>query len=117
VIDALVPMAFVADVARSVAFYQKLGFEVCNRIEDQWAMMESAEARVMFSRASEPVDATQQAVLFYLYTRDVKALRQGLLAKGVAVSEIKHPDYMEEGEVRVEDPDGYVLLIGQEQPT
>lgn len=26
---------------------------------------------------------------------------------------ISHPFYMEKGEIRVADPDGYVLLIGQ----
>jgi hypothetical protein len=59
------------------------------------------------------VIAGQQAVLFYLYTDDLIALREVLLASGVAVSEISYPFYMEKGEIRLEDPDGYVLLIGQ----
>jgi hypothetical protein len=40
-------------------------------------------------------------------------LRDHLLASGVRVSTITYPDYMAKGEVRVEDPDGYCLLIGQ----
>jgi len=32
---------------------------------------------------------------------------------GVRVSAITHPAYMPKGEVRVDDPDGYCLLIGQ----
>jgi hypothetical protein len=31
----------------------------------------------------------------------------------VKVSRITYPDYMPKGEIRVEDPDGYCLLIGQ----
>ena len=67
----------------------------------------------MFARASEPVVASQQAVLFYLYTPDLVALRDHLLTSGVRVSAITYPDYMPKGEVCVEDPDGYCLLIGQ----
>ena len=31
----------------------------------------------------------------------------------VNLSSIAHPEYMPKGEVRLEDSDGYVLLIGQ----
>jgi hypothetical protein len=65
------------------------------------------------ARASGPIIADQQAVLFYLYSPDLIALREHLLAKGVKVSEITYPDYMPKGEIRIEDPDGYVLLVGQ----
>jgi hypothetical protein len=71
------------------------------------------QADLMFARASDPVIASQQAVLFYLYSPELIALRAHLLGNGVKVSPISYPDYMPKGEIRVEDPDGYVLLIGQ----
>jgi len=40
-------------------------------------------------------------------------LREHLVASGVRVSPITYPDYMPKGEIRVDDPDGYTLLIGQ----
>ena len=58
-------------------------------------------------------DFEQQAVLFYPYSPDLIALREHLLAKGVKVSSITYPEYMPKGEVCLDDPDGYVLLIGQ----
>jgi hypothetical protein len=67
----------------------------------------------MFARASAPVIASQQAVLFYLYSPNLVALREHLVANGVKVSPISYPDYMPKGEVRIDDPDGYCLLIGQ----
>jgi hypothetical protein len=67
----------------------------------------------MLTRASAPVIPSQQAILFYLYSPDLIALREHLLAAGVKVSPITYPEYMPKGEIRVEDPDGYVLLIGQ----
>jgi catechol 2,3-dioxygenase-like lactoylglutathione lyase family enzyme len=116
-IDRLVPMAFVADVARSIEFYGRLGFAVANTVEHggrlSWAMLTSGGASLMVSIASGPVDASVQAVLFYLYTNDIVATHAALGERGVKVGELTRPFYMPKGEVRVEDPDGYVLLIGQ----
>lgn len=83
----------------------------------------------MFARAIAPVVAPEQAALFYLYTHDLPGLRAHLLGAGLRdggeyrgcptrvdgrgrVWGITHPDSMPLGEIRVEDPDGYCLLIG-----
>ena len=114
----LIPMAHVADVQRSVDFYRMLGMELRGSLKGstgglQWAHVACEGAELMFARASEPVVASQQAVLFYLYTPNLIALRDHLLTSGVRVSAITYPEYMPKGEVCVEDPDGYCLLIGQ----
>jgi hypothetical protein len=111
-------MAHAADVQRSVDFYKKLGMEIRGSLRNpagelQWVHLARGQADLMFARASEPVIASQQAVLFYLYSPDLIALRDHLLASGVIVSPITYPEYMPKGEIRVEDPDAYVLLIGQ----
>jgi catechol 2,3-dioxygenase-like lactoylglutathione lyase family enzyme len=113
-----IPLARVADVQRSVDFYRLLGMEVRGSLRNssgelQWVSLACEHAELMFSRASEPVIPSQQAVLFYLYSPDLIALREHLIANGVNVSEITHPEYMTKGEICLEDPDGYVLLIGQ----
>lgn len=133
-VHTLIPMAHVADVEASLAFYANLGFVPINVLRDahaamRWAMLRSGNAAIMLARASGPIDAEQQAVLFYMYTHDVAALREALLGAGVAdatagaragdrdvgerVFPITHPDYMPAGEMRVIDPDGYVILVGQ----
>jgi hypothetical protein len=114
----LVPMAFAAHVQRSVDFYRLLGMEVRGSLrvpsgELKWVHLACDQAELMFSCASDPVIPSQQAVLFYLYSPDLIALREHLLANHVKVSAITYPDYMPKGEIRVDDPDGYVLLIGQ----
>lgn len=128
----LVPMAHVVDVDESIRFYALLGFRVYNRVapvsKTQWAWITSDRGHLMLAAASGPVAADQQAVLFYLYTRDLPALRKHLLSQGLSdggtfrgtpseqrrvVFEIAHPIHMPEGEMRVVDPDGYTLLIGQ----
>ena len=117
-VTGLIPMAFASDVQRSVDFYKLLGMELRGSLkagtgELRWAHVGCEQAELMFSRASEPVIASQQAVLFYLYSPNLVPLREHLIASGVRVSLITYPDYMPKGEIRVEDPDGSVLLIGQ----
>jgi hypothetical protein len=117
-VTGLIPMAFAAEVQRSVDFYRLLGMEIRGSLRApsgdlQWVHLACDQAELMFARASDPVIASQQAVLFYLYSPDLIALREHLLASGVKVSPITYPDYMPKGEIRVQDPDDYVLLIGQ----
>jgi catechol 2,3-dioxygenase-like lactoylglutathione lyase family enzyme len=117
----LVPYAHVRDVGASVDFYTRLGFEpistVGGRGQDQWwVYLQAGRARLMLAAADEPVVPGAQGVLFYLYTDDLVALRDGLVRSGLDPSPITHPPHMPAGEMRVHDPDGYVLLIGQLRP-
>jgi catechol 2,3-dioxygenase-like lactoylglutathione lyase family enzyme len=117
-VNGLIPMAHVADVQRSVDFYKLLGMEVRGRLRNpsgelQWVNVACEHAELMCTRASEPVIASQQMVLFYMYSPDLIALRELLLARGVKVSPITYPEYMLKGEICLQDPDGYTLLIGQ----
>lgn len=134
-VKRLVTFAHVVDVESSLVFYSALGFEPENVLRDAsgrafWALARSGEAEIMFALASGPIDAGQQAVLFYMYSQDVGALRGHLLAHGLhdggafdgrpgpngglrVVFGVTHPHYMQSGEIRVCDPDGYVVLVGQ----
>jgi hypothetical protein len=117
-VTGLIAMAHVANVQRSIDFYGLLGMELLGSLkassgELQWAHINCGNADLMLTRASEPVIPSQQAVLFYLYSPNLIALREHLIAAGVSVSPITYPPYMTKGETRVEDPDGYCLLIGQ----
>ena len=117
-------MIHVADVERSAAFYQRLGFEVGNRVPRsgrmQWTWLYAPKAadwkrgpNLMLARSSRVIDSDAQDVLFYLYAADLKTLRRGLLAEGVGVSEIAYPEYLPNGECCVKDPDGYTLMVAQ----
>lgn len=136
-----VPMVHVADVDRSISFYGQLGFACDSRFSTEegvtnWAMLSSGRGQIMFAKASGPVAPDQQAVLFYMYSPDVLALRRHLLDGGLpdggwppgeegllnrsgsipaanAVFEPRYPFYMPDGEVRIHDPDGYCILVGQ----
>ncbi len=110
-------MPHVKSVPRSIEFYERLGFTVRNsfvpdgRSEASWAWLQAGGAHLMVTRSDEPVEASQQAVLFYLYCEDVPAYRAALQAQGVEVGEIQFPFYAPRGEFRVTDPDGFVLMV------
>jgi len=114
---ALVPMAYVRSVTASIAFYRRLGFDVghtntlAGETEPNWAWLRSHRAQLMLARATAPVVASDQAVLFYVYCGDVEEFRTGLLEAGIEAGPIRHPFYAPRGEFRVTDPDGYVLMV------
>jgi len=116
---SLVPMAFVASVPRAVAFYETRGFTVGNTFtppdaaEPSWAWLESGAAKLMVARATAPVIPSQQAVLFYVSCEDIRAMRADLQAAGVHAGPIQFPFYAAPGEFRLEDPDGYVVMVMQ----
>ncbi len=134
-INRLVPFAHVADVAASIAFYERLGLAAAEVMKDPsgtpfWALARSGRAEIMFARASAPIDHAEQAVLFYMYSDDVRELRRSLIAAGIsdggeyrgghgpnsgrsAVFAVVPRDHMPAGELRIHDPDGYVILVGQ----
>jgi len=109
-------MASVADVERSIAFYQHLGFEVGNTFASDdatkptWAWLQSGDAQLMLAAASEPILA-KHTVLFYVYTDDVAAARASLVEAGLSPGEITTPFYAPRGEFEIVDPDGYVIMV------
>lgn len=141
-VHRVIPYAHVADVQASLDFYALLGFVPGNTQRNHagtlvwaWAQAEHPKAGltpapIMFAQASGPINPAEQAVLFYMHCRNVGALRAHLLASGVAdggnfpprgvaapqlgvAFALSHPPHMPEGEMRVHDPDGYVILVGQ----
>ncbi len=136
----VVPYLHVADVEQSVGFYFTLGFA-----ENGWHRKPNGQAiwasvkhltpngggaELFFAKADAPVIPEQQAVILYMYSHDVQALRDHLLTCGLhdagkycgqagpnngrrVVFDVYHPNHMKRGELRVADPDGYCLLVGQ----
>jgi len=133
-IHRLTPMVHVAEVEHSIRFYALVGFELDNKVQvhgrTTWAMLRTGQARLMLTAASGPILAEHQAIILYLYSNDIAALRAHLLANGLhdgdpfigekgpnngrnVVFTPTHPFYMPEGEMRIHDPDAHVLLVGQ----
>ena len=110
----LIPFVNVADVARSIDFYRQLGFVVTSEFapgdELIWAALKSERAQLMLNHSHDPVDAS---VLFYLYSDDLQALREQLVAAGVDAGEIVDGRPGPREEMKLLDPDGYVVMVAQ----
>jgi catechol 2,3-dioxygenase-like lactoylglutathione lyase family enzyme len=113
----LVPFVHVDDVARSIAFYHHLGFSVASvyhyRERPVWATLTSDDAELMVSTDGQAIDPDRQGVLFYLYSDDLPALREQLRAAGIDAGEIVDGAPGPSNELRLLDPDGYVLMVAQ----
>ncbi len=116
-VNRLVPFVHVGDVERSIAFYQHLGFTVESVYKYQerpvWAALQSEGAELMVTLDGDPIDPASQGVLFYLYSHDFAALRDQLLAAGIEAGRIEDGTPGPSQEIRLTDPDGYVLMVAQ----
>jgi predicted enzyme related to lactoylglutathione lyase len=116
-VSRLIPFVHVEDVERSIAFYYHLGFIVASvykyRGTSVWAELRSEGAELMVSTDGDSIDPAGQGVLFYLYSDDLAALREQLLANGIHVGEIEDGTPGPSQEMRLTDPDGYVLKVAQ----
>jgi catechol 2,3-dioxygenase-like lactoylglutathione lyase family enzyme len=116
-VSDLVPFAHVTDVDRSVAFYERLGFEMLHEATTDgrrmWAFLERGDARLMVAEADGAFDPDAQGIIFYVYTRDLDGLRARLVAGGVDAGEITTGGPGPDRQLEVADPDGYVLMLAE----
>jgi catechol 2,3-dioxygenase-like lactoylglutathione lyase family enzyme len=115
---ALTPFVRVRDTRRSVRFYEQLGFMVVDTFGtgDQlhWASLEAGpEGRIMLEHTHEPIDPARQGVLFYLFSHDLRALRDRLVAERIDVGAIVDGRPGPRWELTLIDPDGYTLMVAQ----
>lgn len=109
------PLMHVGDVEQSIRFYRKLGFKVidtdgCTPLG--WARLHCDGGAVMFLRAEGIIDPAKQGIGLYMYTPDLVAFREQLIAAGVKAPAISRPPYMQRGELTLKDPDGYHVFVG-----
>jgi catechol 2,3-dioxygenase-like lactoylglutathione lyase family enzyme len=117
----LIPFLFVTDVARSIRFYEALGFELVHTFEPQgrleFAELEStASAKVMLARVEElPGDEPQEPSrgFLYLYVCSLDALRKHLIELGFEAGEIRDGSPGPRRELCVRDPDGHGHMVAE----
>lgn len=113
-VSNLIPFVNVADVARSINFYRHLGFVVTSEFspgdELIWAALRSEQAELMLNHSHDPIDAS---VVFYLYADDLHALREQLITAGIDAGEIVDGRPGPREEMKLVDPDGYVVMVAQ----
>jgi catechol 2,3-dioxygenase-like lactoylglutathione lyase family enzyme len=116
-VSDLVPFVHVTDADRSVAFYERLGFERVDDLVEEgrriWAFLERGDARLMVAAADGAFDPHAQGIIFYLYTRELDTLRARLVDAGVDAGEITTGGPGPDRQLELTDPDGYVLMVAE----
>ena len=119
----LVPMLMCADVQASIRFYtDTLGFTVTGRDDDVgasgFAALANGKARLMLASGTyvptaQKVDGQYPQSNYYFYVEDAQALRQAVVDRGWQATECVKRFY---GllEFEVVDPDGHILLFGED---
>ncbi|MDQ3678922.1 MAG: VOC family protein [Actinomycetota bacterium] len=119
----LVPFILVSDIARSIAFYDALGFSETDRYEPngtlEFAALEATpKAKVMLARTDELAPANPDAAgpgFLYLYTPDLDAFRERLIDRGFETGEIRDGRPGPDRELCVIDPDGHGHMVAELQ--
>lgn len=118
----LVPFIFVADVERSIRFYEALGFEVIKRYEPNGrlefaGLQATPSAKIMLARVAEVPETGPEARtpgFLYLYTRNLEGLRARLLDAGHQADEIEEGPGPGPGrQMCVRDPDGHGHMVAE----
>ncbi len=107
------PLLHVADIPRSIRFYERLGFELIDTEGEPpgWARLHCEGGAIMLLQAEEPLDPGRAITPLCMYTPDLPALREHLLAHGIDAPPVRHPQYMPSGELALRDPDGQIVLV------
>lgn len=111
--DRIIPMLPVKHVARSIDFYQKLGFTVERQNDDwRWAMLVLDDCRLMVDQSiNVHQDAPRQGVI-YLYPDNIQEYHLQVRTNGLDIPDLETTFYGLT-EFRLDDPDGNRLWIGQ----
>ena len=112
-IASLVPIQPVANLPASVEFYEKLGFAVEVRRDDWgWARVRCGDCRIMLDQSIHLHAGIPRIAVLYLYVDDVVAFHRRVRENGLPVPDPEATFYGMT-ELRIEDPDGNRLWIGQ----
>ncbi len=118
VVQSIVAVTYVRDIDASRAFYELLGFGEYTSgraATAAWTVMQQGEVLVLLGSTTPPLDLPRLPLLFYFFYADVDAVVAALDAAGVQTTRTGHPPHALGGEVKVLDPDGNTVLLGQRE--
>lgn len=110
----------VKDIAKSLAFYQKLGFrEIGGKLEDKWLILSNGDTVIGLFQ-----DMFENNVLTFVPGwdkqgknvdpfEDIRSIQERLKAEGIAVDTEADPDGTGPAHITLTDPDGNPILIDQ----
>jgi catechol 2,3-dioxygenase-like lactoylglutathione lyase family enzyme len=115
-VQSMIAATYVRDIDASRAFYELLGFreQSAGKAETSaWSALQHNGLSVLLASTRPPLDIPRLPLLFYFYLDDLDAVAGALGTAGVEVTEAGHPPHALGGEVKILDPDGNTVLLGQ----
>jgi len=123
--NSIAPNFFVRDMDETLAFYEKLGFQLTARVPDEgspvWAMMMAGEVTFMFqvfeSLGEELPQISREigaSVLFYISMKDIKGFFEKVEPTGAVIKGLKRTFY-NATEFTILDNNGYVLTFAEHE--
>lgn len=116
--ESIVAATYVRDIAASRAFYELLGFAEQSSGQaatSAWSSLRNGEYQVLLTSTKPQIDVPALPLLFYFFYEDIESVTAGLQAAGVALDHVGYPAHAAGGELKLADPDGNTLLIGQRE--
>jgi len=82
-----------------------------------WSSLRQGDCRIVLTSTQPRLDVPALPLLFYFYFDDLAVVLRGLEEGGVATAHMGYPPHARGGEVRITDPDGNTVLLGQLDPS
>jgi catechol 2,3-dioxygenase-like lactoylglutathione lyase family enzyme len=117
-VRSMVAATYVRDIDTSRAFYELLGFreQSAGRADTAaWSALHHNGHFVLLASTRPPLDIPRLPLLFYFFFDDLDAVVGVLGVAGVEIARVGHPPHALGGEVKVADPDGNTVLLGQRE--
>jgi len=118
VVRSIVAVTYVRDIDASRAFYELLGFgeySAGRAATAAWTVMQQGEVLILLGSTKPPLEIPRLPLLFYVFYADLDAVVAALDAAGIQMTRTGHPPHALGGEVKVADPDGNTVLLGQRE--
>ena len=117
-LKSMVASTYVRDVAASRAFYHLLGFRELtsgSAATSAWSYLQQDGHFLLLASTTPPLAIPPLPLLLYLFVDELDALVAALEEAGQPVHRVGHPPHALGGEVKILDPDGNTVLLGQRE--
>lgn len=112
----MVAATYVRDIDASRAFYELIGLtekRAGTAPTAAWSELSGGGHAVLLVSTQPRLELPALPLLFYFFVDDLAAVGAALGAAGQEFQHVGHPDHARGGELRIADPDGNTVLIGQ----
>jgi catechol 2,3-dioxygenase-like lactoylglutathione lyase family enzyme len=117
-VQSMVAATYVRDIDASRGFYELLGFRehsTGKAATSAWSDLHQGDLVVLLTSTRPPIEVPRLPLLFYFFVDDLGAVVKALAAGGVEAAHMGHPPHALGGEVKLLDPDGNTVLLGQRE--